>query len=92
MNVLVSVAEYKGRGVNVQRDIAGLYFSISLLFLRKLHSDFQIGSTCFPNYHRVLELTIYYVTGNIYILTWVRQNLRVLLVCISLMNKVVEHC
>jgi hypothetical protein len=76
--------------------ITGLYGSSIFSFLRYLHTDFHSGYSNLHFYQQCRSVTFsphphqHFFVGVI-ILTWVRWNLSVVLICISFMDKDVEH-
>jgi hypothetical protein len=87
-------------GYMPRRGIAGSFGSTMSNFLRNLHTDFQSGCTSLqsrqkwrsvplsPHPCQHLQSSEFFILP---ILTGVRLNLRVVLICISLFTKDVEH-
>jgi hypothetical protein len=87
-------------GYKSRRSIAGSPGSIMSNFLRKRQSDFQCGCTSLQSHRKWRSVSLYPHPHQhllspefliLAILTGVRWNLRVVLICISLMIKYVEH-
>jgi hypothetical protein len=87
-------------GYRPRRSIAGSSSSIMSNFLRKLHTNFQSGCTSLQSHQQWRSVPLsphpcQYLLSHEFlilaILTGVRCNLKVVLTCISLMIKDVEH-